>query len=349
MTNKTYWLAQILGWGLAYLLLVLTIINRSAYLPAEFFYAAVLVCTTAVGSHILRHLYKRSANRITIKTQVLTLLLGSVVFGAISSLVLICTVFISAQTDITFPIPESQRWFVTKTVFISNFPNMVALLFLWSATYFATIKVRQLRQANLLLQSTKLEALINQLNPHFLFNAINNIRALILEDPARARDKLTALSDMLRYTLNKDNKVKVKFIEELQVVEDYIALCAIQFEERLVYKSTIAPNCKEAFVPRMLLQLCVENAVKHGISHLKDGGKIELVIAHDDDRVSIRITNDGKMIEEKSHSGIGLENIKQRLSIMYGTNATVSLQQHDSKVTTNITIPLEYQLENSHY
>lgn len=348
MVNKTYGIAQLTGWVLAYTLLALAVMNRPIYVPTELFYAALLVGTAALGSHIIRVLYKRLFIQRAAWKQASILAFGSVLMASISALVLVAVVFLLSKTDFAYPIPESQRWYVAKTLFINNFPNMAALLFLWSAIYFATTKVRQLRQVNQLLQETKLEALINQLNPHFLFNAMNNIRALILEDPSRARDKLSALSDMLRYSLNKDNKVKVTLMQELQVVNDYIALCAIQFEERLTFKSDVSEDCNRALVPRMLLQLCIENAIKHGIDRLVEGGTVELTIDHDKESVHIKVSNDGILADTHSSSGIGLQNLKQRLTILYGYKANISLEQNASRVTTKITIPLEYKLEDSH-
>lgn len=343
--NRGYYvICQLSGWLLLYALISTGVWMRPVFNPVELLYAGVLVGSSAVGSHMIRAGYKKHFRNKAIWQQVCFLLISSTLIAAIATLLLVVSVFSLAQFGVTDPIPAPQRWFVTKVVFTGNYFNMLLALLFWSALYFSVLKVRQLRQTNELLKSSQLDALINQLNPHFLFNAINNIRALILEDPVRARDMLARLADMLRYSLSKDDHVKVPLSAEVAIVNEYIALCSIQFEERLRFAINADANCQQALLPKLLLQLCVENAVKHGISKQVNGGSIQVQICQQDALLDIRIRNDGELTAPDNKAGLGLQNIRQRLALLYpdSQQTGVTLYREPNQVCTHIRLPLEF-------
>ncbi len=325
-----------------YLLFCVMILARPLLIYTEFLYAAILIIFTAAGSHLLRWVYKKYLLFSSVWVQGSSLIMGSVLVASLATLVLIASVFIVSATDFGNPIPASQRALVVSRVFWGNVVNMLAVMLLWSAIYFAIQKVRQLKQTRELLQQSQLDVLINQLKPHFLFNSINNIRALILEDQEKARDMLSSLADMLRYSLSSQSDIKVPVCQEMQFVQDYVALCSIQFEQALQFSAKIDEGCQQALIPRMLLQLCVENAVKHGISQRADGGKIDLFIDRNGQQLVIRLFNDGKIRRNSDTTGIGLRNIQQRLQLLYKKQAAVELCVIDNRVLTHIQLPLEY-------
>ncbi len=339
-----YVICQLCGWLLLYALISVSAWLRPIFTPVELLYALVLIGSSAVGSHLIRAGYKRQSRSKAIWQQVCFLLICSTLVAAIATLLLLVTAFSLAQFGVTNPIPAPQRWFVAKVVFTGNFINMLLALLFWSALYFSVIKVRQLRQTSELLKSSQLDALISQLNPHFLFNAINNIRALILEDPARARDMLARLADMLRYSLSKDDQVKVPLSTEVAIVHEYIALCSIQFEDRLRFVIDADTSCQQALLPKLLLQLCVENAIKHGISKQVDGGSIQVRIAKQDEMLDIRIWNDGELTNADNAPGLGLQNIRQRLALLYpdSKQTGMTLYREQDQVCTHIRLPLEF-------
>tara|TARA_R110002126_G_scaffold38993_8_gene116015 strand:- start:4264 stop:5325 length:1062 start_codon:yes stop_codon:yes gene_type:complete len=342
--RHAYLTCQLLGWLTLYAAMGFTAWLRPIFTPVEWLYALVLVGSSAIGSHFIRNGYKNYLLRKAIWQQVMYLALSSLVFATIAGLLLLITVFTLAHFGITNPIPSAQRGFVIKVVFTGNFFNLLLALLFWSVLYFSVSKVRQLRQTSELLKSSQLDALKNQLNPHFLFNAINNIRALILEDPARAREMLARLADMLRYSLSKDDKSKVTLNSELAIVNEYIALCSIQFEERLHFSVDIAVNCRQALVPKLLLQLCVENAIKHGISTEINGGSIDVTVHQTDNMLNIIIRNDGLLQKVARQQGVGLRNIRQRLALLYPANndAGLRLYNENNKVITHVRLPLEF-------
>ncbi|MDX1678763.1 sensor histidine kinase [Arsukibacterium sp.] len=343
-TRHIYLICQLSGWLSLYVIIAIAAWLRVTFTPVELLYALVLVGSTGTGSHFIRQGFKKYLRRKTIWQQVFYLSVCSVLVAAAATMLLVAAVLSLAHLGVTNPIPAAQRGFVISVVFTGNFLNMLIALLFWCAVYFSFSKVRQLRQTSELLKSSKLDALINQLNPHFLFNAINNIRALILEDPARAREMLARLADMLRYTLSKDDNARVTLNAELTIVSEYIALCSIQFEERLRFTVDAPASCQQALIPKLLLQLCIENAIKHGISKDITGGNIELTISCRDTMLDIIICNDGKLAPNVNGQGLGLQNIRQRLRLLYPDcqKAGLTLRSENQKVITHICLPLEF-------
>ncbi|MAD75848.1 MAG: transcriptional regulator [Rheinheimera sp.] len=339
-----YFVSQLSGWLTLYTIIMVSIFNKHYFSAIELLFGAVLIGSSAVGSHLMRRTYKAIIFKKSTIRQFLFFGFASIFVAALATLLLISTVFGLAHLGITDPIPASQSTFMIKTIAIGNFFNMLLALLFWSALYFSISKVRQLRQTSELLKSSKLDALIHQLNPHFLFNAINNIRALILEDPARAREMLARLADMLRYSLSKDDTSKVTLNSELAIVDEYIALCSIQFEDRLRFSVSAPVSVQQALVPKLLLQLCVENAIKHGISTEINGGGIDVTVYQTDQMLDVIIRNDVTLHNDAKHHGVGLRNIRQRLALLYPECSATGLRLYhqNSKVITHVRLPLEF-------
>jgi hypothetical protein len=339
--SNWYGRSQWCGWTVFFGLLLFSISQKRTVTATELFYGLALVGSTALGSHLLRLWYRSRVQQSSVTKQAVTLVAGSVLVATVATLILLSAVFLSSALEFAYPIPADQRWFVVQAITPGNFANMLMAMLLWSALYFAITKVRQLRQTTALLHTTQLDALISQLNPHFLFNAINNIRALILEDPERARTMLATLSDMLRYNLNKEQGIKVPLAQELEIVHAYIALCSIQFEHRLRYVEQIDEDCQQALIPKLLIQLCVENAIKHGISSLPQGGEVRIRAQVQQQQLCIQISNAGQLQHSSQSTGVGLKNIRQRLQLLYQGAASLSLHQAEAEVIAEIYLPLE--------
>ena len=218
----------------------------------------------------------------------------------------------------------------------------------WSLIYLFVQRQKQLvaskgneRKLDLLLNEAKLNNLHNQINPHFIFNAINNIRALMLEDKSRSRDMLAHLSDILRYALDS-KKSTVPVNEELEIVEDYLELCKIQFESRLNIKLHVEDACRAIRIPRMLIQLLVENAVKHGIAECIGEALLFIEIKMQEQALSLRVVNSGRLeaSQAKDSTGIGLTNIRERLDLLYGLKAKFILKQEGKNVVAQVNIPI---------
>lgn len=190
------------------------------------------------------------------------------------------------------------------------------------------------------LKEAQLNTLKGQINPHFMFNSLNNIRGLMLEDVEKSRDMLTKLSEMLQYALTKNTVDSIAVEDELEMVDNYIELAKIQMEDRLAFEKNVAPETLNIKIPPMIIQLLVENAAKHGISNLKEGGKISLAIFRVDDTLNIQVKNTGKLQIDKDSTRLGLKNIQQRLRLLYENKASFSLKEVNNEVIANIKIPL---------
>ncbi|MEM1338267.1 MAG: histidine kinase [Bacteroidota bacterium] len=205
---------------------------------------------------------------------------------------------------------------------------------------FNTSRIERL-ELNTNLKQAQLNTLKGQINPHFMFNSLNNIRGLMLEDVEKSREMLTKLSEMLRYSLTKNNIDGITLEEELEMVENYIDLSKIQFEDRLKFEKEIGANTLAVQIPPMLLQLLVENAAKHGISNLKEGGTISLSSQLNGEALYLQVRNTGKLSIAKESTQLGLKNIKQRLQLLYGNTASFHLKEEGNEVVADIKIPIQ--------
>ncbi len=183
-----------------------------------------------------------------------------------------------------------------------------------------------------------------QMNPHFMFNALNSIRALILEDPSKAQQGITQLSNILRSSLIADRRTAVSLKEELKTIEDYLGLEKVRYEERLQTKWDISPETLGVQVPPMMLQTLVENAIKHGVQKAIGWGFVEINTNIIEKELHIKIRNTGQLQSTENESeagGFGLKNTVQRLNLMYGEKASFKIfQEDDLTVCAEITIPV---------
>lgn len=219
-----------------------------------------------------------------------------------------------------------------------------AVYFMWTIFYFAFHYVDRYNKS-LKVESEAREAELNalkaQLNPHFIFNALNGIRALVDEDPTKSKESITQLSHLLRNSLMSDRKKLISFRDELKTVKDYLALESIRYEERLTINFEIDKRSGEFLIPPLMLQTLVENGIKHGISNLKNGGTIHIATNVRKKLLTLEIRNTGQLSNErKKGTGLGLENTKKRLELLFQGEATFSIKNEDSKtVLTKILLP----------
>jgi LytS/YehU family sensor histidine kinase len=172
---------------------------------------------------------------------------------------------------------------------------------------------------------------------------MNSIRALIEEDPQNAKDAITKLSNLMRYTLKIERTETVPLAEELKTIQDYLDLEKIRFEERLKYLIKSTPEADRVEIPPMMVQTLVENGIKHGISKITQGGEISLTARTNDSQLIIEIRNNGRFDEEsfKNSRGFGISNTKHRLALLYGENASLNLSnENNNTVLTKLIIPL---------
>jgi two-component system LytT family sensor kinase len=221
------------------------------------------------------------------------------------------------------------------------------LFFLWIVVYTiykTTLQIKNNKMDRMQIENTlkdsQLNALKGQINPHFMFNSLNNIRGLILENPEKSREMITRLSEMLRYSLTKNELTKIALEEEIEMVENFIEISKIQLEERLKFTSQIEKDTLKLQIPPMIIQMLIENAVKHGIAKLKNGGSISLKTKQENSKLSILISNTGVLTIEKDSTQLGIKNIEKRLHLIYGEKASFTLQEIENEVVARIIIPI---------
>jgi two-component system, LytTR family, sensor kinase len=225
--------------------------------------------------------------------------------------------------------------------------NLSLVYLVWSLIYFLFNFIENYKKEeikNLRLEASKTEIELNvlksQLNPHFMFNAMNSIRALVDENPTKAKDAITQLSNILRSTLLMGRKQLVSLDEEMALVKDYLELETTRYEERLNVEYSIDPQLLTFQVPPLIIQTLVENSIKHGISKLIKGGKVRVEAKKTNGDLLVNIINSGQLIVAESETGIGIKNIRQRLALIYGDKASFNLKNLDkNNVIAEIIIP----------
>ena len=339
-SRRAYWACQVAGWG-GYGAL-------QAYLAAMAFdqpwvrvfaEAAVLYGCAFVLSHLL-HGYIRRARWDALRTRrlvprvLLVALLPALPLGvALTPLALS-----EVHTPVEPPAVHLQVGVIVPTTTpleetAVHVTNWYALFVLWQVLYFLVLGARrrrlaELRQSELTrtLQGAELRLLKAQLNPHFLFNSLNSVRALIADDPPRAQDAVTRLARALRYTLGSAQDEFVTLEEELAMVDDYLSLEGLRLGERLTVARDVTPAARTARIPVMLLQGVVENAIKHGIAELPAGGEVRIAAELRDGALALQVDNPRPAAPAAvAGSGIGLRNAQERLRLLFGEAARLDL------------------------
>ena len=196
-------------------------------------------------------------------------------------------------------------------------------------------------QLVILTKDAQLNSLSDQLNPHFLFNSLNNIKALVMEKPGSARRAIDLLSELLRTSLYGRQELVITIKDELDLVKDYLELEKLRKEERLQYTIEADERLEQDMILRMSIQTLVENAIKHGIDQQKDGGLIVIKVIKLTDFIQITVQNPGQVITNYSGEGLGLKNLKERLKIQFAGKANFSIaSQLGGTILSTILIPI---------
>ncbi|HKE14129.1 MAG TPA: histidine kinase [Kofleriaceae bacterium] len=218
---------------------------------------------------------------------------------------------------------------------------------MWSVIYFGVHYFERWRQAEVdklrlavAAAEARLEGLMSQLNPHFLFNCLNSVRALIVEDQGKAQTTVTELSNLMRYSMQAGRIPTVPLEVEIDMVRTYLSLEGVRLDERLTTRIEIAPETRSVPVPTMLVQLLVENGVKHGIERLADGGAIEVAARIEDGALRVRVTSSGRIVASDGSTRVGLANARERLRLLYGAAASLALREDGGSVVAELSLPV---------
>lgn len=341
--RRLYLFCQVAGWGIHGL------INCGFALfsgPLTLSGAAMIAWTETLAgflSHLLRAWIHRRGwlglplVRVFPRVFAASLVCGLAVVG-VNSVILVFLLHANRRPDWNW-LYVLPIWFLWSVV-----------TFLWATVYFAVhyfesyqdARVEQFRLA-VAAKDSELRSLLSQVNPHFIFNCLNSLRALIAEDPRRAQNMVDELSSILRYSLRSGNVKTVTLAEEVEAIEAYLKLEIIRFEDRLRVSMDIDPASLPAQVPPMLVQTLVENGVKHGISRLKQGGEVKVVSRVEGGSLKIQVTNSGQLLPAAAGATqIGIDNARERLRLIYGAAASLVLRNLDTRsVFAEVLLPFK--------
>ncbi len=338
--NRNFWIAQIIGWTL--FMLSNFFVQSTAEIPLKLLvmnavipFAVGLLVTTSYRFFIKNKKWKNWN-------------FGKMIWLILGSTFLLTSVFVVITFGLFIWILQVDDFSIPG--FLSNFMIFFIIMLAWNMIYFCVHYFNNWTKAEVEkwklaaeMKDAQLGSLKSQINPHFVFNTLNNIRSLILEDKEKAREMLLNFSDLFRYALKNNDQSKVSLAEELNIVHQYLALLSIQYEDKLRYKIKVDKGLEEAELPPMMLQLLVENAVKHGISQFKEGGSILIDIDRGNGFFNINVKNTGNLrmsAKLGDKLGVGLENIRKRLDLIYNGNANLKMSEVNEFVLASIKIPM---------
>lgn len=329
-----YWIMQGLGWALIFLV-VAVIYSHFLGLPGVLATCAWTAASGALLSDLWHRLIKaRRWNSGAIKWGMLAgplLLLGPLQALSVAAAIY----FLQGKFDSSWAwmAPSATLW---SCVFIGwQLAYMVALA-IRRANQFEATALRMEVQA----KDSELRALQAQVNPHFFFNSLNSIRALVYEEPDSASQMIDQLASLMRYALQTGELHKVPLHKELEAVEAYLAIEKIRFEERLRASITVEPGLEQVMVPPMSLQTLVENAVKYGVEMSKTGSDILVTARRAGDNALIEIANAGAIRSFGNSTKVGLSNTRKRLALSIGEEASLQLSENSGWVRATLQFPV---------
>ena len=336
-TKRFYWLAQLIGW-LAYcgILMLSVYTDNPARINSIFILNLTILYFLGIfTTHIQRVIFIHLGwLKLRLPRLIPRLILSSI----------LSAFFISSIDVLTDYFTDPHFKLMTISNIIAIVISAIILVLFWNAIYFTFhfFKKSRLQEiSNLELMATNKESelknLRSQLNPHFLFNSLYSIRALIELDPEKAKSSVTTLSNLLRQSLILGKEKLITLEEELKLAKNYLDLEKIRFEERLEVRWHIENELLSFEIPPFSLQMLVENAIKHGISNLQSGGIIEIYGLRKNNEILIEVCNTGEIIDKKE-VGIGIENINKRLKYQFGDRFSFRLYEGGNQVHAEIVI-----------
>ncbi len=344
--KKLYWLSQICGWSL-FVLVNLIIISNYEDIPLERIIVWIILGFLGIIiTHLLRSVIRKKGWLDLPLKKIIPRVLISSLIAAISIYTLTTCFSIILGSFRS----EEYRWISSVAAII----NLSGISLVWTLIYFSLHYLENYQKAEIesliwesAVKDFEIKTLKAQLNPHFMFNAMNSIRALIEEDPESAKIVITKLSNILRYSLKIERTETVTLEDEIKAIKDYLDLEKIRFEERLKYSLNISPDSTKVEIPPMMIQTLIENGIKHGVSKETNGGEVSLITRVDSNnggpKLKIEIRNTGKLNDDqlRSSRGFGIANTKHRLSLLFGEEASFSIKnENESTVLCEIIIPI---------
>jgi hypothetical protein len=347
LSISLYWKCQLIGWSAASLYWTFLGFSGGKY---NLFIGLLQLLSDVAVYIFITHLYRNFAIRHNWQQLNLSSLLKRVVpaiivMGLAYLLVTLIKVYLF------------KRWLTPCCVepfsvfFKLNWSLMliagIRLMSIWLLAYhlyhYAQREInitKENARLTIIAKDAQLNSLSAQLNPHFLFNSLNNIKALVIENPKSARRGIDLLSDLLRTALYNGDVLLIKLKDELGLVKDYLELEKLRLEERLQFHIDADDSLNDVLILRFSIQTLVENAIKHGIDKQKNGGLISVKFASCDDFISISVESPGRFDIKAETNGLGIKNLSERLQLQYKGRAKFNITNQDKwSVLSTIIIP----------
>jgi hypothetical protein len=345
-SQQLYWILQFAGWGFYTLL---KDIGAAGILHMPWVRATLeLAVFGGVGlgiSHGLRAFARRHEwAALSVPKLAIRIVAAGFVVGAPLGIATQLS-DLAALQDPSLELQAYGPFSASTTVMIETFLqilNWAVLFMVWLGIYFSAVGLREYRTAKLkqselarALQLAELRLLKSQLNPHFLFNALNTVRSLISDNPGRAQSAVTRLANTLRHSLRSRQDELVTLSQELDIVSDYLELESMRFEDRLRIETRVPGDAAGVHIPVMLLQTLVENAIKHGIAELTSGGLLRISAVLQNEVLILEVENPRPPAPAgTAQEGVGLRNAHDRLRLLFGGLASLELDLSEPGVAT---------------
>lgn len=340
--SKIYWILQMLGWGA---MIAIETVNYTFFIIGEFKWEYFQqFCIYALLGLFVTHAYKSLFIQPETFSKPLSQIWVRAFFDALVISFFMVFLLFLPYSIIDFTSVISREAIIG---FLGQIMNLGRYVLVWIIIYYLYHILKQnseILQQKLLLEnlakSAELELLKTQLNPHFLFNALNSIKALVLIDQEKARDAIIKLSELLRFTLNYEKAPLIALNEEINEVIKYLELEQIRFGKRLEVKIVLQEESLEVKVPPAMVLTLAENAIKHGINQLPDGGEILIESKLRGKILIIEVRNSGQL-KDTFHLGIGLDNLQKRLQSLFSDQANFVLDTvTEHQVMAKISFPI---------
>ncbi|MTH16254.1 histidine kinase [Flavobacterium sp. LC2016-01] len=346
-TLSAYWKIQLIGW-----------ITASLYWGFQAFFTGIFIWKIGLADLLfdvsigiaLTHLYRNFALKkewikLNLKQLVPKIVLAVLILSMLYMVLIVAKLYIIRLVVLQNDSVSFIIFF--KSSYLNIFITGTRLMSIWILAYhlyhYSRLELQTVKEnarLSLIIKEAQLNNLSAQLNPHFFFNSLNNIKFLVLENPNVARRAIDLLSELLRSSLNSNIEKVIPLSDEINLVKDYLELEKIRFEERLQIKIETNEEELAYLILPFSIQTLVENGIKHGIEKRKNGGFITVKVEAENNFMKITVQNSGKLTEAVKDSGIGLKNLKERLLLQYNGNASFEIKEMANEtVLATILIP----------
>ena len=341
--HPIYWLCQLGGWGSLFMLMGIAFLNDP--FPQAHAVPMIHQCVFCISGLIFTHTFRALYHLRTWKdlrgtTFAPKVALSCLIFAVVETIITHAAVFnfLGAPLDTDRPF--------SGLLIMGSIQNAVTLV-AWTALYLGYQYQRELQEERINrvlldaeLKEAQLQRLRSQINPHFLFNSLNTIRAIAGVDAELTREAVTQLAELMRAALESSEEKVVTFDEELRIVQAYLGLEQLRHQDRLRIEACINEELLSAVVPPLICQTLVENALKHGVHSSNQTGTVRYALTGDQKSVRFEVRNPGSLKMATRNNGTGLVNAQRRLQLIYGRKAALSLRMTEpGEVTALLVLP----------